>query len=102
MRSCSGLARLGLGADFRERAPYGGMTESFLNQFRARFPRLQHFNDRPGIHVFPSEPQAVFHRLEAQGVMGKAGERVVEVAGAAKDRGLVLTDIRRLAFDLYS
>src|SRR4051794_28403949 len=44
-----GFARVGLAADFRERALRGYMGAEFLDQLRAAHPEVQMYNDDPGV-----------------------------------------------------
>src|SRR4051812_22400053 len=43
-----GFARVQLAADFRERAPLGGIAPDFLNELRAAHPEVQQYYDNPG------------------------------------------------------
>lgn len=97
-----GFARVGLGADFRERAPGGGLTTAFLEEVMAAHPEVQLYNEEPGVLVYPSEPQALFAHAEATGVVGKRGAQVTSVVQEARQRNIELSDRHRLAYDLWS
>ncbi|SNS05569.1 hypothetical protein SAMN04488107_1087 [Geodermatophilus saharensis] len=97
-----GFARVQLAADFRERAPRGFIAPAHLDELRAAHPEVQQYNDDPGVLVFPSAPPALFHRIEARGVVVKRGEQVAAMVKEAHERGLGVSDVQRLAFDLWS
>lgn len=98
---CRALARLHLGADFGERAPYGQMTEAGRLIYAQE---LGHpvMSDVPGVSTLPCDPELRFLRSQAEGYGRPSPERSAAVSGAPAELGSRLSPVERLAFDLYS
>jgi hypothetical protein len=98
----SAFACLNIGADFGNRTPTGGFTEAGLRWLAGR-SRRRVLNDVHGVMVFEAEPTPSFASLGPMtAVVGKAGERVVEMVRAAARLDVSMTEQQQLAYDLYS
>ena len=98
----SAFARLKIGADFGGRAPKGGFTAAGLRWVEETTGEPRVLNDVHGITVFVSEPSPKFAKTGATAVVGKPGERVVEMVQAAARLDIAMTEREQLAYDLYS
>ena len=103
-----GFARQRIGADFGVRAPLqGGMTEAGFGIMRAameaeRHGPVQFFNERSGVQVYATEPPAYFWHGHARGVVGRAGEGVLDAIQAAHAADARMSASDRLAYGLYA
>jgi hypothetical protein len=96
------FAALGIGADFRERRPLGTIGADHHARLSAEHPEIRIYNEDPGVTAYPSDPPAVFFDFSAEGVVGKQGDRVVDVVRTAAQKLAVLDERLRLAYDLFS
>lgn len=79
----SAFARLNIGADFGGRSPTGVFTDAGLRWLEEMTGEGRMLNDVHGIMVFESEPPPKFAASGVTAVVGKPGERVVEMVQAA-------------------
>ena len=98
----SAFARLNIGADFGGRAPTGVFTDAGLRWLEEMTGEGRVLNDVHGIMVFESEPLPKFASTGVTAVVGKPGDRVVEMVQAAARLNIAMTERERLAYDLYS
>jgi hypothetical protein len=95
------FARIGIGADFGDRAPRGGFTPAGLkwleDQHGGRF-----LNNVHGTQVYECEPPPQFVHQEVAATVGKPEQRARDAIRAAHDLGIGMTDQEQLAYDLYS
>jgi hypothetical protein len=98
----SAFARLNIGADFGGRAPTGVFTDAGLRWLEETTGERRMLNDVHGIMVFKSEPPPKFAATGATVVVGKPGERLVEMVQAAASLNIAMTEREQLAYNLYS
>lgn len=98
----SAFARLNIGADFGGRAPKGAFTDAGLQWLEEMTGEGRFLNDVHGIMVFESKPLPKFAATSVKGVVGKPGQRVVEMVQAAARLNIAMTEREQLAYDLYS
>lgn len=95
------FARLGIGADFGDRAPKGAFTEAGLRWLEETHAVARVLNDEHGIMVFAEHPKPQFASQSATGVVGKPQERVALAIAQARADGVRLSAKEVLAFDLF-
>ncbi len=95
------FARLGVGADFGDRAPKGAFTEVGLQWLAEEHSVTRVLNDEHGIMVFTQHPEPRFASQSATGVVGKPQERVALAIAQARSDGVQLSAKEVLAFDLF-
>jgi hypothetical protein len=94
------FACLGIGADFGDRAPVGGMTEAGLRVMQEA-SGLTFMNDVHGLMTFDADQQIVFLRGSAHGralPTVEVFERALEATSAAPE----MSERERLSFDLFN
>ena len=96
-----GFARVGIGADFGDRAATGSFTVAGLKMLEAQHG-VRVLNDVHGTLVYECEPPPRFASTTAHGTVGKPPERVTSAICYAVDNGLGLEGAGRLAYDLFS
>jgi hypothetical protein len=96
------FARLNIGADFGGRAHTGAFTDAGLRWLEEMTGERRMLNDVHGIMVFESEPAPKFAKTGVTAVVGKPGERVIEMVEAAVRLDVAMTEREELAYDLYS
>lgn len=102
MRLQRAFAGLNIGADFGNRAPKGFFTDAGLRWLENSSGEPRILNDVHGIMVFESAPAPTVAATGVTAVVGKPGERVVEMVRAAAHFDVAMTEQELLAYDLYS
>ena len=95
------FARLGIGADFGDRAPKAAFTEYGLQMVSAENGGARVLNDVHGLMVFETDPQPLFAAQEVTAIVGKPVDRLLQAIASAEKIGADLPDDRRLAYDLF-
>jgi hypothetical protein len=97
----SAFASLNIGADFGARAPTGYLTAAGLRWVEEESGR-RILNDVHGTMVFEAEPEPMFVAVGVEPVVGKPGDRVLEMMRSAARLNVSMTERQQLAYDLYS
>ncbi len=95
------LARVHLAADFGDRRAYGQFTEAGRLWYSEQVGRPV-LSDVPGVTAFLCDPALAFVRSEAKGCRRPSPEQSQAVFLAAASLASPLSEVERLAFDLYS
>lgn len=96
-----GFARVHLAADFGDRQPFGALSEAGVELFSDKVGHPV-ISDVPGVTTFLCDPGPVFIRSEAKGCRRPTPEHNQRVLLGAVSVDARLTEVERLAFDLYS
>lgn len=94
------LARLGIGGDFGERRPGGGVSDYMRQQAAAA--GIQLINDESGVLVFEPDPAPQFISVAVRGQVGKPVDRFLRAVRDADRQDLGLSDQESVAYNLYA
>jgi hypothetical protein len=95
------LARVNVGADLGTRAAHAGLTDDGLARLQED-EQKRILNDVHGLIVFEEEPAPLFASASLDYHVGKQLDQFTQGIDEARSLSRVLTEMERLAFDLYS
>jgi len=96
------FSRVGIGADFGERAPQGFTLTSHGVRWMEETTGERILTDVHGISVFESEPSPRFAGGSVQLTVGKNANELASVIRAAREQRLAMSSRERIAYDLYA